>query len=108
MLWHALNNALGLLAYKLQVPESGLDPVCYLAAGGMLAVAFWIFWCNRTPYPGLKQPEKQTGSTPLGSLSEVVSQATICLDHADLVQQLEFGVGNEPLARLGRLCCSNI
>lgn len=54
MLWHALSNALGLLAYKLQIPESGLDPVCYLAAGGMLAVAFWIFWRNRTPYPGLK------------------------------------------------------
>lgn len=54
MLWHALSNALGLLAYKLQIPESGLDPVCYFAAGGMLAVAFWIFWRNRTPYPGLK------------------------------------------------------
>ena len=54
MLWHALSNALGLLAYKLQIPESGLDPVCYLAAGGLLAVAFWIFWRNRTPYPGLK------------------------------------------------------
>lgn len=54
MLWHALNNALGVLAYKLQVPEAGLDPVCYFAAGGMLAAAFWIFWRNRTPYPGLK------------------------------------------------------
>jgi membrane protease YdiL (CAAX protease family) len=56
MLWHALSNALGLLAYKLQIPESGLDPVCYFAAGGMLAAAFWIFWRNRTPYPGLKKP----------------------------------------------------
>ena len=54
MLWHTLSNALGLLAFKLQIPETGLDPVCYLAAGGMLAVAFWIFWRNRTPYPGLK------------------------------------------------------
>jgi sodium transport system permease protein len=54
MLWHALSNALGLLAYKLQIPESGLDPVCYIAAGGLLAAAFWIFWRNRTPYPGLK------------------------------------------------------
>ncbi|MCX6921958.1 MAG: type II CAAX endopeptidase family protein, partial [Verrucomicrobia bacterium] len=54
MLWHALNNALGVLAYKLQIPENGLDPICYFAAGGMLAVAFWIFWRNRTPYPGLK------------------------------------------------------
>ena len=54
MLWHALSNALGLLAFKLQIPEAGLDPICYLAGGGMLAVAFWIFWRNRTPYPGLK------------------------------------------------------
>ena len=49
MLWHALSNAMGLLAYKLQIPETGLDPVCYLAAGGMLAVGFWIFWRNRRP-----------------------------------------------------------
>jgi membrane protease YdiL (CAAX protease family) len=56
MLWHALSNALGVLAYRLQIPEGGLDPVCYFAAGGMLAVAFWVFWRNRTPYPGLKQP----------------------------------------------------
>src|ERR1022692_4258457 len=47
MLWHALSNALGLLAFTLQIPEAGLDPICYLAAGGMLAVAFWIFWRNR-------------------------------------------------------------
>ena len=60
MLWHALSNALGVLAYKLQIPESGLDPVCYLAAGGMLATAFWIFWRNRTPYPGLKSPHSAT------------------------------------------------
>ena len=55
MLWHALSNALGLLAYKLQIPETGLDLVCYLAGGGMLAAAFWIFWRNRTPYPGLRR-----------------------------------------------------
>jgi sodium transport system permease protein len=60
MLWHALNNALGVLAYKLQIPESGLDPVCYLAAAGMLAVAFWIFYRNRTPYPGLKTSRPTT------------------------------------------------
>jgi sodium transport system permease protein len=59
MLWHALSNALGLLAYKLQVPETGLDPICYVAAGGMLAVAFWIFWRNRTPYPALKEQRRE-------------------------------------------------
>jgi sodium transport system permease protein len=60
MLWHALSNALGLLAYKLQIPETGLGPVAYLAAGGMLAAAFWIFWRNRTPYPGLRQSNPPT------------------------------------------------
>jgi sodium transport system permease protein len=54
MLWHAASNAIGLFADKLQIPETGLDPICYFAAGGMLAAAFWIFWRNRTPYPGLK------------------------------------------------------
>jgi membrane protease YdiL (CAAX protease family) len=52
MLWHVLCNALGLLAAKQQIPESGLDAVCYLSAGGMLAVAFWIFWRDRAQPPG--------------------------------------------------------
>ena len=54
MLWHALSNALGMLAYKLQIPEAELGPVCYLAGAGLLAAAFWIFYRNRTPYPGLR------------------------------------------------------
>ena len=60
MLWHASSNAMGVLAYELQIPESGLDPVCYLIAGGMLATAFWIFYRHRTPYPGLKSPHSTT------------------------------------------------
>ena len=54
MLWHALSNAVGILAYKLQIPEAELDPLSYLAGVGMLAAAFWIFWRNRTAYPGLR------------------------------------------------------
>ena len=54
MLWHGLNNAAGLLAFHLQLPENDLEPTCYLAGVGMLAAAFWIFWRNRTPYPGLR------------------------------------------------------
>jgi sodium transport system permease protein len=54
MLWHGLNNAAGLLAYHVQLPENDLEPICYLAGAGMLAAAFWIFWRNRTPYPGLR------------------------------------------------------
>ncbi len=31
-----------------------LDLTCYLTGIGFLAAAFWIFWRNRTPYPGLR------------------------------------------------------
>jgi len=49
MLWHCLSNALGLLAYKFQMPENELEPVCYLAGFGLLTIAFWIFWRHRSP-----------------------------------------------------------
>jgi len=53
MLWHCLNNAAGILTFKLQIPETELTPACYASGVGLLALAFWIFWRNRTPYPGL-------------------------------------------------------
>jgi hypothetical protein len=54
MAWHALNNATGLLL--AQQGGSALDfDVGLLSAGpAMLALAFWIVWRNRTPYPGLR------------------------------------------------------
>ena len=55
MLWHALSNAAGILAYRLQIPETELDPVCYVAGAGLLAAAFWLIYRNRTPYPGLRR-----------------------------------------------------
>lgn len=54
MLWHGLSNATSILLYRFQIPESELPAGCYLAGAGMLAVSFWIFWRNRTPYPGLR------------------------------------------------------
>jgi ABC-type Na+ efflux pump permease subunit/membrane protease YdiL (CAAX protease family) len=51
MLWHAGSNLLGLLAYKLKFPENDLGAVCYVGGAGLLAIAFWIFWRHRTPYP---------------------------------------------------------
>ena len=54
MLWHALNNVLGLLAghYGWALHELGAG--LYLAAAAVLALAFWIIYRNRTPYPGLR------------------------------------------------------
>ena len=37
------------------IPENELDATCYLAGVGLLAVAFWIFWRFRTPYPDLRR-----------------------------------------------------
>ena len=56
MMWHGLNNAMGILMYKQQIPETELPLGCYIAGVGILAGAFWIFWRNRTPYPDLRRP----------------------------------------------------
>jgi len=56
MLWHAGNNAVSVLAEVNGVPLSDLNPECYGIGLGFLAVAFWIVWRNRTPYPGLRGP----------------------------------------------------
>jgi sodium transport system permease protein len=54
MLWHAGSNALSVLAARRQIPLSELAPVDYVAGALMLALAFWVIWRNRTPYPGLR------------------------------------------------------
>jgi membrane protease YdiL (CAAX protease family) len=48
MLWHALSNAASLLAFKLGLPMTDLDPVSYLLGTAILAVALWIIWRNRS------------------------------------------------------------
>ena len=54
MLWHAANNALGLMASEFGWEISGLEPLTYVEAAAVLALCFWIIWRNRTPYPGLR------------------------------------------------------
>jgi ABC-type Na+ efflux pump permease subunit/membrane protease YdiL (CAAX protease family) len=61
MLWHALNNAFGILAATQHFPLAELEPASYLAGAAILAAAFWIIWRNRTPYPGLR-PWRRTTS----------------------------------------------
>jgi len=55
MLWHALNNALGVGAGHYGWTMHDLDAWLYLAAAAVLALAFWIIWRNRTPYPDLRR-----------------------------------------------------
>ena len=52
MLWHALSNAASLLAFKLQLPLTELDPVSYVLATLILALSFWIIWRNRAVIRG--------------------------------------------------------
>jgi len=56
MLWHALNNALGVLGGHYGIALHDLDAWLYLAGAAVLALAFWIVWRNRTPYPDLRPP----------------------------------------------------
>jgi hypothetical protein len=48
MLWHAGNNALGVISAIFAVPLAELDPQYYLVGVVLLAIAFWIFWRERT------------------------------------------------------------
>jgi sodium transport system permease protein len=61
MLWHALNNALALLAGYHEFPISELDSVWYGFGLVGLFTAFWILWRNRTPYPGLRPWRRRRG-----------------------------------------------
>jgi sodium transport system permease protein len=54
MLWHALNNLLGVSSSTLDIPWDSLGPDVYGAALAGLALCCWILWRNRTPYPGLR------------------------------------------------------
>ena len=54
MLWHGLSNATSVIVYNLGFPLEELDPLSYLLGTGLLCVALWIVWRNRTPYPGLR------------------------------------------------------
>jgi sodium transport system permease protein len=52
--WHALNNGIWLVLARSGVPLDDLD-VRGLAWGPpLLALAFWILWRSRTPYPDLR------------------------------------------------------
>lgn len=68
MLWHALNNAIPLVAtYQgWWDAETAFPGWIYGAAAAGLIAALALIWTNRTPYPGLRrdreQPERGTGA----------------------------------------------
>ncbi len=58
MVWHALNNAISLLATRSGVSLVNLEPGSYAAAAAVLAAACWILWRTRRPYPGLRSSRR--------------------------------------------------
>lgn len=54
MIWHACNNAVALFTEASGVPLMELDWWMYGVGVLLLALAFWIFWRERTPYPGMR------------------------------------------------------
>ncbi len=54
MLWHFLNNLLGVSSSTLDIPWGAFGADVYGAAAVALALCAWILWRNRTPYPGLR------------------------------------------------------
>ena len=54
MAWHALNNAASLLLAREAGSPLDLDARLLWAGPVLLALALWVVWRNRTPYPGLR------------------------------------------------------
>jgi membrane protease YdiL (CAAX protease family) len=54
MVWHTLNNGLGILAGRAGFPLDDLGGAYHIGGLVLLAVAFWIFWRCRAPYPELR------------------------------------------------------
>jgi sodium transport system permease protein len=54
MLWHATSNGLALAAGLRGYPVQDLPWPWFAFGAAGLALAFWILWRNRTPYPGLR------------------------------------------------------
>ncbi len=59
MLWHFLNNALALYLATTGVEVSGENLWWALGSVLVLALAFWIIWIHRTPYPDVAPPDPQ-------------------------------------------------
>ncbi|MEM7357355.1 MAG: CPBP family intramembrane glutamic endopeptidase, partial [Acidobacteriota bacterium] len=54
MLWHALNNAMAILASRYEVDLMALDPWVYVSGIVVGGLVFALLWRHRMPYPGLR------------------------------------------------------
>ena len=61
MLWHALNNAIGLVPLYFGWFGDGLPAWSFFAGVAGLALAFAILWRNRSVYPGLRGSGRESG-----------------------------------------------
>lgn len=70
MLWHAVNNLMGIALAHYGIELGELPVGVHLAAATILVGAFWILWRTRTPYPGLRQwhRPRPTGGPPTQAL----------------------------------------
>ncbi|MCK6588062.1 MAG: CPBP family intramembrane metalloprotease, partial [Polyangiaceae bacterium] len=55
ILWHAINNAIPLVAMKYGPALAEPPPWSYAAAAAGLALSLFIIWKSRTPYPDVRR-----------------------------------------------------
>jgi sodium transport system permease protein len=58
ILWHAVNNAIPLLAMKYGRDLAEPPAWSYPLAAALLALSLFVIWKNRTPYPDLGRPPR--------------------------------------------------
>lgn len=62
IVWHALNNAIALVAGHYDVWQGEAPPgSVYPVAVAALVLAFWILWRTRRPYPGVGSRQRLRG-----------------------------------------------
>ncbi len=61
MLWHALHNALPVLAHRMGYSDIQFGQWHFALAAVVTGLTFWVLWLNRMPYPGLRRAGRASG-----------------------------------------------
>ncbi len=77
IVWHTLNNALAIWLGGIGFEPPGEFGLWAPLGAAGLALAFWIIWMNRTPYPDVGPPPGNTGWDPDPDQSERASRASV-------------------------------